>query len=272
MWCARWQKLLNQVHTSFQCAKEHGMDTALEADLLTQMQVANALSHQWLGTVAIWKQQEEERAETAALAQVAKVAGLGEQEQTPMAEQAVGSAAPGLVQELADEPPTTESPSEEHESMSSRVFSWVVVNEEEDDGDDIVKVMALKPSKVQTSSKTVTHTPLCDLCQILGRTCDSCIQLKTKCGKSKGKAGKAKKDMALVAGPKAKEKKKVQPRPVHNNTHVVIPMHKAPVASSSRVEADLPNFLGFSPSPEPDSDHKDNDATPHKKVKLVDPA
>ncbi|KAI9570069.1 hypothetical protein HD554DRAFT_2170686 [Boletus coccyginus] len=271
MWCVRWQKLLNQVHTSFQHVKEHGMDTALEADLLTQMQGANSLSCQWLGAAAV-------------LAWAAKAAGLGEQEQTPVAEQAVGSATPSPVQESADEPPTTESPSKEHESMSNvgqkqkRVSSWMVVDEEEDNGDDIIKVMALKPSKVQTGSKTVTHTPPCDSCQrggrtctrILGHTCDLYIRLKTKCGKSKGKVGKAKKDMALIAGPKAKGKEKVQPRPVHNNAHMVIPVCKAPVALSSQVEADLPDFLGFSPSPEPNSDHEDDDVTPHKKAKLAD--
>ncbi|KAI9463740.1 hypothetical protein HD554DRAFT_2040923 [Boletus coccyginus] len=175
-------------------------------------------------------------------------------EQTPMAEQAVGSAAPGPVQESANELPTTESPSEEHESVSSagqkrkRVSSQVVVDEEEDNGDDIIEVVVLKPSKAQTGSKT----------------------LKTKCGKSKGKAGKAKKDMALVADPKAKGKEKVQPRPVHNNARVVIPVHKAPVALSSQVEADLPDFLRFSPLPEPDSDHEDDDAMPRKKAKLAD--
>ncbi|KAI9569325.1 hypothetical protein HD554DRAFT_2171479 [Boletus coccyginus] len=179
MWCARWQKLLNQVHTSFQCAKEHSVDTALEADLLTQMQGANALSCQWLGAA----------------------------EQTPVAEQAVGSAAPGLVQESADKPPTTKSPSEEHESMSSadqkqkHVSSWVVVDEEENDRDDIIKVMAPKPSKAQTGLKTVC-TPL-----------RAIHASEMKCEKSKGKAGKAKKDMALIVGPKAKGKEKVQPRP-----------------------------------------------------------
>ncbi|KAI9569610.1 hypothetical protein HD554DRAFT_2171050 [Boletus coccyginus] len=224
MWYARWQKLLNQVHTSFQHAKKHGVDTALEADLLTWMQGVNALSHWWLGVAA-------------ALAQAAKAAGLGEQEQTPMAEQAVGSAASGLVQELANEPPTTESPSEEHESMSSagqkrkHVFSQMVVDEEEDDGDDIIEIMAPKLSKAQTSSKMVTHTP----------------------PKSKGKAGKVKKDTALIAGPKVKGKEKVQPRLVRNNA-----------------QADLPDFLGFSLSSKPDSDHEDDDATPHKKAKLAD--
>ncbi|KAI9573842.1 hypothetical protein HD554DRAFT_2166653 [Boletus coccyginus] len=158
-----------------------------------------------------------------------------------MAEQAVGSAASSLVQESADKPSMTESPSEEHKSVSSagqkwkRVSSQVVVDKEEDNRDNIVKVVAPKPSKVQTGSKTVTHTPPCDPCQ-----------------KSKGKAGKAKKDMALVVGPKAKGKEKVQPRPVCNNIRVVIPV--------------------FSLSPEPDSNHKDNNTMPHKKAKLADPA
>ncbi|KAI9464335.1 hypothetical protein HD554DRAFT_2175130 [Boletus coccyginus] len=232
MWCARWQKLLNQVHTSFQHMKEHSVDTALKADLLTWMQGVNSLSCRWLGAAVIWKQQEEERVEMVVLAWAAKVAGL----------------------ESADEPPTTEWPSKEHESVSSAgqkrkcVSSRVVVEEEKDDRDDIVEVVAPKPSKAQTSSKT----------------------LKTKCGKSKGKAGKVKKDTALIASPKAKGKEKVQPRPVRNNACMVIPVCKAPVASSSRVEANLPDFLGFSLSPESDSDHEDDDTMPCKKVKLVD--
>ncbi|KAI9568612.1 hypothetical protein HD554DRAFT_2172388 [Boletus coccyginus] len=205
-----------------------------------------------------------------------------------MAELPVESVAPGPVQESANEPPMTESPSEEHESMSSagqkwkRVSSQVVVDKKEDKGDDIVKVLTPKLSKAQTGLKTVTHTPPCDPCQrggrtctgILGRTCDSCIQLKMKCGKSKGKAGKVKKDTALIAGPKAKGKEKVQPRPdkMCNNACMVIPMCKAPVALSSQVEADVPNFFRFFLLLEPDSDHGDDDTTPCKRAKISDPA
>ncbi|KAI9459265.1 hypothetical protein HD554DRAFT_2177018 [Boletus coccyginus] len=270
MWCTRWHKLLSEVHTSFQCAQEHSIDTALEADLLTRMQ-----------------EQEEERAETAAraakaaLAQVAKVAGSGEQEQVPVVEQVVESLAPGPVQESADEPPTTESPSEEQESVSSagqkrkHVSSQVVVDEEEDEEEEIVEVMAPKPSKAPAGPKMVTHHPPCNPCQrggrtctgVPSRTCDSCIQLKTKCGKSKGKAGRAK---APVPAPKAKGKEKRQQRPVCNNARVVIPARKAPVASSSRVEADVPNFFRFSPSPEPDSNHKDDNVMPRKKRYVPD--
>ncbi|KAI9448929.1 hypothetical protein HD554DRAFT_2181164 [Boletus coccyginus] len=269
IWCARWQKLLSQVHVSFQRAQEYGVDTALEAELLSRMQEANALS-----------------SAKAALARVAKAAGSGDQKSAPVAEPVVESAAPDPVPESADEPPTTESPSEEQESASSagqkrkRISNRVVVDEEEDEEEDIVEVAALKPSNAQTGPKTVTHTPPCDPCQrggrtctgVPGRTCDSCIRLKTKCGKSKGKAGRAKKDTAPVPAPKAKGKEKGQQRPVRNNARVVIPARKAPVASSSRVEAAVPDFFGFSPSPEPDSDHEDDDATPRKRAKTSDPA
>ncbi|KAI9566114.1 hypothetical protein HD554DRAFT_2174815 [Boletus coccyginus] len=285
-------KLLSQVHVSFQRAQEYGVDTALEAELLSRMQEANALSHRWLGVAALRKRQEEERAETArravkaALARAAKAAGSGDQESAPVAEPVVESAAPDPVPESADEPPTTESPSEEQESASSagqkrkRISNRVVVDEEEDEEEDIVEVAAPKPSNVRTGPKTVTHTPPCDPCQrggrtctgVPGRTCDLCIRLKTKCGKSKGKAGRAKKDTAPVPAPKAKGKEKGQQRPVRNNAWVVIPARKAPVASSSRVEAAVPDFFRFSPSPEPDSDHEDDDATPCKRAKTSDPA
>ncbi|KAI9449046.1 hypothetical protein HD554DRAFT_2181136 [Boletus coccyginus] len=227
IWCARWQKLLSQVHVSFQRTQEYGVDTALEAELLSRMQEANALSK------TAW------RAAKAALARVAKAAGSGNQESAPVAEPVVESAAPDPVPESADEPPTTESPSEEQESVSSagqkrkRISNRVVMDEEEDEEEDIVE---------------------------------------TKCGKSKGKAGRAKKDTAPVLAPKAKGKEKGQQRPVRNNARVVIPARKAPVASSSRVEAAVPDFFGFSPSPEPDSDHEDDDATPRKRAKTSDPA
>ncbi|KAI9462189.1 hypothetical protein HD554DRAFT_2175952 [Boletus coccyginus] len=132
IWCARWQKLLSQVHVSFQCAQEYGVDTALEAELLSRMQEANALSPR--------------RAAKAALARAAKVAGSGDQESAPVAELVVESAAPDPVPESADEPPTTESPSEEQESASSagqkrkRISNRVVVDEEEDEEEDIVEV------------------------------------------------------------------------------------------------------------------------------------
>ncbi|KAI9464258.1 hypothetical protein HD554DRAFT_2175318 [Boletus coccyginus] len=281
IWCARWQKLLSQVHVSFQRAQEYGVDTALEAELLSRMQEANALSRRWLGAAALRKRQEEERAETArraakaALARAAKAAGSGNQESAPVAEPVVESAAPDPVLESANEPPTTESPSEEQESASSagqkrkRISNRVVVDEEEDEEEDIVEVAAPKPSNARTGPKTVTHTPPCDPCQrggrtctgVPGRTCDSCIRLKTKCGKSKGKAGRAKKDTAPVPAPKAKGKEKGQQRPVRNNARVVIP-----------AQAAVPDFFGFSPSPEPDSDHKDDDATPRKRAKTSDPA
>ncbi|KAI9573732.1 hypothetical protein HD554DRAFT_2035467 [Boletus coccyginus] len=254
MWCARWQKLLSQVHTSFQCVKEHGMDTALEADLLFHMQERRSGNSK--------KRNEQKRQ--------SKVASSGDQEQVPVAEPPVESAAPSPVQESANEPPTTESPSEEQESVSSvgqkrkHVSSQVVVDEEEDEEEDIVEVVALKPSRAPAGPKTVTHNPPCYPCQrggrtctgVPGRTCNSCIQLKTKCRKSKGK-GKVKKDMALIPAAKTKGKEKGHPRPVRNNARVVIP-------------AELPDFFGFSPSPQPDSDHEDNNATPHKKAKLSD--
>ncbi|KAI9573721.1 hypothetical protein HD554DRAFT_2035457 [Boletus coccyginus] len=129
-----------------------------------------------------------------------------------MAEQVVESAAPSPVQETADEPPTTESPSEEQDQ--------VMVDEEEDEEDDIVEVMAPKPSRAPVHPNMIIYISPCDPCQrggrtctgVPGRTCDSCIWLKMKCGKSKGKGGKAKKDMVLVPGPKVKGKKKGHPR------------------------------------------------------------
>jgi len=55
---------------------------------------------------------------------------------------------------------------------------------------------------------------------------------------------------------------------------VVIPACKNAVASSSRVEAELPEWFGFSlsPSPEPAIDNEDNEDTPRKRAKISDPA
>jgi len=58
---------------------------------------------------------------------------------------------------------------------------------------------------------------------------------------------------------------------VRSSVRVVIPARKNAVASSSRVEAELPEWFGFSlsPSPEPAIDNED---TPQKRAKISDPA
>ncbi|KAI9453359.1 hypothetical protein HD554DRAFT_2043375 [Boletus coccyginus] len=228
MWCARWQRLLSQVHTSFQCMKEHGVDTALEADLLICMQEANALLRWWLGAAAIRKQQEEECAETVA--------------------QAVKAALTWAAKAASSD-------------------------EEEDKEDKIIEVVALKLLKAQVSSKTITHHPPCDLCQqgrrmctrMLGHTCNACIQLKTKCGKLKGKGGKPKKDTVPGLGPKIKGKEKGHLRLGKSPT----PKH-ALIALSFQVEAKVPDFFEFSLLPELDSNQNDDDAMPRKRVKTSD--
>ena len=55
---------------------------------------------------------------------------------------------------------------------------------------------------------------------------------------------------------------------------MVIPAHKNAVASSSRIEAELPKWFGFSPSPSPEPaiDNEDNEDTPWKRAKISDPA
>jgi len=55
---------------------------------------------------------------------------------------------------------------------------------------------------------------------------------------------------------------------------MVIPACKNAVASSSRVEAELPEWFGFSPSPslEPAIDNEDNENTPRKRAKISNPA
>ncbi|KAI9568362.1 hypothetical protein HD554DRAFT_2172447 [Boletus coccyginus] len=258
MWCVRWQKLLSQVHVLFQCVKEHSVDTALEAGLLIYMQEANALLCWWLDMAAIQKWQDKERVGMVALAWVAKVASSDKQEQVSMSEKAVDSVVPSLVQESANELLTTESPSKEQESVSStgqkqkisrtlgHVSSQVVVDEEEDEEDKIIEVAAPMPSKVQASSKMM------------------------KCGKSKRKGEKVKKDMVLVLDPKAKGKEKGHLRSVCNNACVVIPVYKALITSFSRVKADIPDFFRFFPLLKPDSDHEDDDTMPCKKAKILD--
>ncbi|KAI9463752.1 hypothetical protein HD554DRAFT_2175474 [Boletus coccyginus] len=131
-----------------------------------------------------------------------------------------------------------------------RVSSQVVVDEEEDKKDEIIEVIVLKLLKAQAGLKT----------------------LKMKCRKSKGKEGKLKKDMAPVPDSKAKGKEKGHLRLMQNNAHMVIPMCKVLVISSSQVEAKVPNFFGFSPSPESSSDQEVNNTTPCKKAKILDSA
>ncbi|KAI9458781.1 hypothetical protein HD554DRAFT_2042014 [Boletus coccyginus] len=107
-------------------------------------------------------------------------------EEVITSEKAAGSVIYSLVQGLANELLTTESPSKKQESMSS------TVDKKDKDEDEIIKVVTLKSSKVQADLKMVTHNP----------------PLKMKCEKSKGKGGKLKKDMMLILVPKTKGKEK----------------------------------------------------------------
>ncbi|KAI9569556.1 hypothetical protein HD554DRAFT_2170981 [Boletus coccyginus] len=125
------------------------------------------------------------------------------------------------------------------------VSSQVVVNEDEDEEDKIIEVIALKLLKAQAGLKT----------------------LKMKCRKSKGKGGKLKKNMAPVPDSKAKGKEKG-----HLRLSKGLTSKPALVTSSSHVEAEEPDFFRFSPSPEPNSDQEDDDTTPCKKAKISDPA
>jgi len=84
------------------CARELGVDTGLEEPLLAKMREANATFQRWQGAAVMRKQVEEERVQSAA-----------------QAEKLVSRVAPLPEQELAEEPPATESLSEAHESTSS---------------------------------------------------------------------------------------------------------------------------------------------------------
>ncbi|KAI9573963.1 hypothetical protein HD554DRAFT_2166798 [Boletus coccyginus] len=230
---------------------------------LNCMQQVNVLSHQWLSMATIQKWQEEKYTEVVAwamkavLAQAARMVSLGEPEEVTVSEKWVGSALPGPIQDLANELPMTESPSKEQESVLStgqkwkHVSSWVVVDEKKDEDDEIIEVITLKPSRAKAGSKTVMHDSL----------------LKMKCGKLKGKGAKLKKDMALVLGSKVKRKEKGHPRPGKNSISKPVL-----VILSSRVEAKVSNFFGFSPLPESDSHQEDNDVMPYKKAKTLNPA
>jgi len=61
---------------------------------------------------------------------------------------------------------------------------------------------------------------------------------------------------------------------VQSSVRVVIPARKNAVASSSCVEAELPEWFGFSPSPSPEPaiDNEDNENTPRKRAKISNPA
>ena len=61
---------------------------------------------------------------------------------------------------------------------------------------------------------------------------------------------------------------------VRSSVCVVIPTCKNMVASSSRIEAEVPEWFRFSLSPSLELviDNKDNEAMPQKKAKISDPA
>ncbi|KAI9462959.1 hypothetical protein HD554DRAFT_2175719 [Boletus coccyginus] len=231
-WCVQWQALVARVHTTFQMVRKIG------------------------GEIAVRKAEE------------------------------AGQETKGKGAEKVEEPPASDSPSETPESASSagqkrkRTSRKVVLDEEEEEeveeDDEEVQIVGEKSARTQNDTGKVMHNPGCEACEKAGQkcigragwTCDSCMRLKTKCTKSRGKVAKVVGTKIVVPAAKGKV-------PVRALPHVLIPAHRAkaspPCAGPSHRKSPplvclaLPLFFD-SPPPE-DSTGEEEDDTPRKKPK-----
>ncbi|KAI9450411.1 hypothetical protein HD554DRAFT_2180736 [Boletus coccyginus] len=251
-WCTQWQALVARVHTTFQMVHKIGVSTDLNDDLLMRMREANASFRRWQGEIAVRKAEE------------------------------VGQETKGKGVEKVEEPPASDSPSETPESASSAGQKRKVVLDEEEEeeveeDDEEVQIVGKKSARTQNDAGKVTHNPGCEACEKAGwkcvgwagRTCDSCMRLKTKCTKSRGKVAKAMGTKIVVSAAKGKV-------PAHALPHVLILARRAkvspPRAGPSRRKSPLPvcpaSPLFFDSPPPEDSAGEEEDDTLRKKPKM----
>ncbi|KAI9571409.1 hypothetical protein HD554DRAFT_2169230 [Boletus coccyginus] len=237
-WCAQWQALVAQVHTTFQMVCKIGVSTDLDDDLLMQML-------------------EEVGQETK---------GKGAEK----VEEPLASDSPSETPEFAS------SAGQKRKQTSRKVVLDEEEEEEVEEDDEEVQIVGEKSAQTQNDAGKVTHNPGCEACEKAGWKCvgqarwmcDSCMRLKTKCTKSHGKVAKAVGMKIVVSAVKGKV-------PAHALPHVLIPAHQAKASpphagpscckSPPLVRPALPLFFDLLP-PE-DSVGEEEDDTLRKKPK-----